>query len=161
MGRLPQSVLRSTLTARSVMVLPKVPNFSHSQRMEAKASSPGSEMWQNCLRLMPSTTEVLGLKLPEAVRSSWAVRSCALFVWSYVVSAGGCVHVFVHFQKLGQMFTWSLSKEEGWWSPSVAVLWCWSGVGFDSLCARPALPPGPHLGSVSARILIASTPSLL
>jgi hypothetical protein len=86
---------------------------------------------ESCLGLIPSTTEVLGLKLADAVRSSCAVISWVLFVVSWLLSGGVgvcvCAVVVLHFQKLVHVSTWSLSSEDGWRVPYVAVLWCCSG----------------------------------
>jgi hypothetical protein len=54
--------------------------------MDASAFRPLSDTSENCLGEMPSTTDVLGLKLAEAVRRREAVKS-----WVLVASVSSSV----------------------------------------------------------------------
>jgi hypothetical protein len=98
MGLLPPSVLSINRTAKSVTTWPNVPYFSQIHKVVDKASRPLSDTWENCLGDIPSTTEVLGLKLAEAVRSNWAVKSCVLVEVSWLASEGVVAVVSEHFQ---------------------------------------------------------------
>ena len=113
-GLRPPSLFSSSLAARSVRTVPNEPTFSHCHMLVDSVPKPLSDIADNCLGLLPSTTQVLRLKADEASRMSAAETSWVL-VASMVSTSGGPPGLPAQCQNLVQSLICSLRRAEGWW----------------------------------------------